>query len=163
VISYHPFVAQEVMNRAGVERVDFDELLSVSDFISIHAPLLRETKGLFDAGTFRKMKSAAFLINTARGPIVDEEALARALDEGRLAGAALDVLSQEPPSRSPLCGRDNVILTPHTSFYSAESLVELQRKATEDVVRVLRGETPFYPLNPEVLKSRQEPSAALNR
>ena len=162
VISYDPLVAQEVMNRAGVERVDFDGLLSVSDFISIHTPLLPETRGLFHAGTFRKMKSTAFLINTARGPIVDEEALARALDQGYLAGAALDVLSQEPPLHSPLCGRDNVILTPHTSFYSAESLVELQRKAAEDVVRVLSGEAPFYPVNPEALKSRQEPSTALN-
>ncbi|MGH9830745.1 MAG: NAD(P)-dependent oxidoreductase, partial [Blastocatellia bacterium] len=95
-------------------------------------------------------------INTARGPIVDETALAHALDERQLAGAALDVVSQEPPTDSPLFGRDNVILTPHMSFYSVESLVELQTKAAEEVVRVLGGQTPRNPVNPEARKSRRE-------
>ena len=83
---------------------------------------------------------------------IDEAALARALDAGHLAGAALDVMPQEPPSNSPLLGRDNVILTPHTSFYSEESLVELQTKAAEEVVCVLSGQTPRNPVNPEVLQ-----------
>jgi D-3-phosphoglycerate dehydrogenase len=109
------------------------------------------------------MKTTAHLINTARGPIVDEEALVQALDQGHLAGAALDVLSQEPPSASPLFGRDHVILTPHMSFYSAESLIELQRKAAEEVVRVLTGEAPRHPLNPEALQASRERSATLNR
>jgi len=161
VISHDPFVSQEAMRRAGVEKVDFVELLSISDYISIHAPLLPETTGLFNADAFARMKSTAFLINTARGSIVDEEALARALDEGRLAGAALDVLSQEPPSRSPLIGRENVILTPHMSFYSAESLVDLQRRGAEEVVRVLKGEMPGCPVNPEVLSSSRQPSTAV--
>jgi D-3-phosphoglycerate dehydrogenase len=163
VISYDPFVSAETMMRTGVEKVDFSELVKVSDHISIHTPLVPETNHLFNADVFRRMKPTAHLINTARGSVVDEEALAQALDEGRLAGAALDVLSQEPPSTSPLFGRDNVILTPHMSFYSAESLIDLQSKAAEEVVRVLTGEAPRNPLNPEALQSSREPSATLNR
>jgi D-3-phosphoglycerate dehydrogenase len=163
VISYDPFVSAETMKRAGAEKVDFSELVKVSDHISIHTPLVPETNHLFNADVFRRMKPTAHLINTARGSVVDEEALAQALDEGHLAGAALDVLSQEPPSTSPLFGRDNVILTPHMSFYSAESLIDLQSKAAEEVVRVLTGEAPRNPLNPEALKSSRERSATLNR
>ena len=163
VISYDPVVSQETMNRAGVEKVEFSELVSVSDHISIHAPLLPETDHLFNASIFCKMKPTAYLINTARGPIVDEQALAQALDQGHLAGAALDVLSREPPSASPLFGRENVILTPHMSFYSAESLIDLQRKAAEEVVRVLSGDAPLNPLNPEALQSSREGSATLNQ
>jgi len=122
-----------------------------------------ETNHLFNADVFRRMKPTAHLINTARGSIVDEEALAQALDQGHLSGAALDVLSPEPPSTSPLFGRDNVILTPHMSFYSAESLIELQSKAAEEVVRVLTGEAPRNPLNPEALQSSRERSATLDR
>jgi D-3-phosphoglycerate dehydrogenase len=163
VISYDPFVSQETMNRAGVEKVEFSELVSVSDHISIHAPLLPETDHLFNASIFCKMKPAAYLINTARGPIVDEQALAQALDQGHLAGAALDVLSREPPSASPLFGRENVILTPHMSFYSLESLIDLQRKAAEEVVRVLSGNAPLNPLNPEALQSGRDRSATLHQ
>jgi D-3-phosphoglycerate dehydrogenase / 2-oxoglutarate reductase len=163
VISYDPLVSQETMNRAGVEKVDFSELVSVSDHISIHAPLVPETDHLFNASVFCRMKPTAYLINTARGPIVDEQALALALDRGHLAGAALDVLSHEPPSASPLFGRENVILTPHMSFYSVESLIDLQRKAAEEVVRVLSGDAPLNPLNPEALQSSREGSATLNQ
>jgi D-3-phosphoglycerate dehydrogenase len=148
VIVYDPFVPVDVLARERVEQVDFDELLAWSDYISIHTPLLPETKNLFSTGAFSKMKRGAYLINTARGPIVDEQALARALDAGQLAGAALDVMPQEPPAGSPLLGRENVIITPHTSFYSEESLLELQRKAAEEVVAVLTGKRPRNPVNP---------------
>jgi D-3-phosphoglycerate dehydrogenase len=162
VISYDPFIPEETMNQAGVEKVDFSELVRLSDHISIHTPLGPETRHLFNADVFRKMKPTAHLINTARGSIVDEEALAEALYRGLLAGAALDVLSQEPPSRSPLFGRENVILTPHMSFYSAESLIDLQTRAAEEVVRVLTGQAPRDPVNPEALKSKHEQSATLH-
>ena len=109
------------------------------------------------------MKPTAHLINTARGPSWMKKRWRRRLTEGHLAGAALDVLSQEPPSASPLFGRENVILTPHMSFYSAESLIDLQSKAAEEVVRVLTGEAPRNPVNPEALKSKRERSATLNR
>jgi D-3-phosphoglycerate dehydrogenase len=151
VVAYDPYVPAPVMEKAGVGRVEFAELLKVSDYVSIHSPLLPETRHLFNADVFRQMKPGALLVNTARGPIVDEAALAAALDAKQIAGAALDVLEQEPPTSSPLFGRDNVILTPHTSFYSVESLEELQTKAAEEVVRVLAGQAPRNPVNPEAL------------
>jgi D-3-phosphoglycerate dehydrogenase len=153
VVSYDPYVQEEVLNRAGVERMEFGELVKVSDYISIHTPLMPETHHLFSAEVFGRMKPTAYLVNTARGPIIDEDALARALDRGQLAGAALDVLEKEPPSASLLLGRANVILTPHTGFYSEESLVDLQMKASEEVVRVLTGEAPRNPVNPEALEA----------
>ena len=140
VVTYDPYVAEAIIVGAGVERVDFAELVKISDYISIHTPLMPATQGLFNHDLLAQMKPTAYLINTARGAIVDEVALARALDAGQLAGAGLDVLSQEPPSASPLLGRDNVILTPHMSFYSVESLVELQTKAAQDVVRGFLGQ-----------------------
>jgi D-3-phosphoglycerate dehydrogenase / 2-oxoglutarate reductase len=149
ILTCDPYISGAVTRSAGVEAVSFNDLVRVSDYISIHTPLLPETKHLFNADVFRNFKPTAFLINTARGPIVDETALAQALDEGQLAGAGLDVLSQEPPIASPLLGRDNVILTPHTSFYSVESLVELQTKAAEEIVRVLGGQMPQNAVNPE--------------
>ena len=153
VLAFDPYIPEAVMKRAGVDKVEFTELLERSDYISIHTPLLPETHHMFNAEAFRRMKPSAYLVNTARGPIIDEAALASALDTKQLAGAALDVLETEPPSSSPLLGRDNVILTPHTGFYSEESLLELQTKAAEEVVRVLQGEAPLNPVNPEVLQS----------
>ena len=147
VVAHDPYVSQQVLDAVGVERVSFDRLLEISDFVSIHAPLLSATRGLFNAEVFRKMKKGARLINTARGPLVDEDALVAALDSGQLAGAALDVVAVEPlPKDSKLIGRDNVILTPHTAFYSVEALNELQTKCAADVARVLSGEPPVYPV-----------------
>jgi D-3-phosphoglycerate dehydrogenase len=148
VLTYDPYVNMEAANVAGVESVSFDDLLARSDFISVHAPLQPATRGLMNAKTFAKMKKGAFLINTARGPLVDEAALAAALDSGRLGGAALDVVTHEPLAKdSALLGRDNVILTPHTGFYSVEALEELQTKCASDVARVLSGEKPVYPIS----------------
>ena len=153
VITYDPYVSDEVLKRAGVRRVELDDLMRSSDYISLHCPLTTETKHLFSAEAFQKMKRSAYLVNTSRGPVVDETALAQALDRKLIAGAALDVMEKEPPGTSPLFGRDNVIVTPHTSFYSEESLVDLQTKAAEEVVRVLSGQAPRNPVNPEVLKT----------
>jgi len=113
----------------------------------VHAPLLPATRNLMNAAAFARMNRGAFLVNTARGPLVDETALVDALDSGHLAGAALDVLAVEPVHEdSPLLGRDNVILTPHTAFYSVEALEELQTKCASDVARVLSREAPVYPV-----------------
>jgi len=148
VLAHDPYVADEALRAAGVEGVSFDDLLARSDFISVHAPLLPTTRGLMNAAAFAKMKKGACLINTARGPLVDEAALAAALDSGHLGGAALDVVTTEPLSKeSPLLGRDNVILTPHTAFYSVEALEELQSKGASDVARVLSGEKAVYPIS----------------
>jgi D-3-phosphoglycerate dehydrogenase / 2-oxoglutarate reductase len=154
VVAHDPFVPPEVFIRTGVEPVEIDRLLEISDYVSIHTPLMPETRGMFDADAFARMKHGSYLINTARGPIVDDAALARALDAGQLAGAALDVMPQEPPSASPLVGRSDVIITPHTGFYSEESMLELQVKAAEEVVRVLSGQSPRNPVNPEVLQGK---------
>ncbi|MGA2891741.1 MAG: C-terminal binding protein [Xanthobacteraceae bacterium] len=148
VITYDPFVTPETLATAGVEGVSFDALLAQSDFISVHAPLQPATRGLMNAKAFAKMKKGAYLINTARGPLIDETALIAALDSGHLGGAALDVVTHEPlPKDSPLIGRDNVILTPHTGFYSVEALEELQTKCAADVARVLSGEKAVYPIS----------------
>ena len=148
VLTYDPYVNTDALAATGVESVSFDDLLARSDFISVHAPLQPATRGLMNAKAFAKMKKGAFLINTARGPLVDEVALAAALDSGHLGGAALDVVTTEPPAKnSPLLHRDNVILTPHTAFYSVEALDELQTKCASDVARVLSGEKAAYPIS----------------
>jgi D-3-phosphoglycerate dehydrogenase len=147
VVAHDPLLSQHVFASAGVEALSFEQLLQISDFVSIHAPLVPATRGLFDAEVLRGMKKGAMLINTARGPLVNEAALIAALDCGHLGGAALDVLTIEPPQPdSKLLGRDNVILTPHTAFYSVEALEELQTKCASDVARVLCGEPPVYPV-----------------
>ncbi len=148
VLAHDPYVTKDVLDAAGVAGVSFDELLTRSDFVSVHAPLLPATRGLMNAAAFAKMKNGAYLINTARGPLVDEPALIAALDSGLLGGAALDVVTTEPLAKdSPLIGRDNVILTPHTAFYSVEALEELQTKCASDVARVLSGEKAVYPIS----------------
>jgi D-3-phosphoglycerate dehydrogenase len=147
VVAHDPYVSAQTLAAAGVEGVSFDKLLATSDFVSIHAPLTPATRGLFNAEVLGKMKKGALLINTARGPLLDEDALVAALDSGHLGGAALDVVAVEPlPRDSRLLGRDNVILTPHTAFYSVEALAELQSKCAADVARVLSGEKPVYPV-----------------
>jgi D-3-phosphoglycerate dehydrogenase / 2-oxoglutarate reductase len=147
LLAHDPHLAQDTLAAAGVEGVSFDQLLALSDFISIHAPLTPATRGLFNADAFGNMKKGALLINTARGPLVDEDALIAALDSGHLGGAALDVVAVEPlPASSRLRGRSNVILTPHTAYYSVEALDELQTKCAADVARILSGEPPVYPV-----------------
>jgi D-3-phosphoglycerate dehydrogenase len=147
VIAHDPYVSPDVLAALGVAGVSFDDLLARSDFISVHAPLTPHTRGLVDAAAFAKMKKGALIVNTARGPLIDEQALVAALDSGHLGGAALDVVATEPLAKdSPLLHRDNVVLTPHTAFYSVEALNELQTKCASDVARVLSGEKPIYPV-----------------
>jgi D-3-phosphoglycerate dehydrogenase len=148
VVTHDPYVKPEVLAKAAVEDASFDALLGMSDFISVHAPLSATTRGLINAAAFAKMKQGALLINTARGPLVDEPALVAALDSGKLGGAALDVVASEPLAKdSPLLGRDNVIITPHIAFYSVEALEELQTKCASDVARVLSGGKALYPIS----------------
>ena len=148
VATYDPYVDKDAADAAGVECVGFDDLLARADFISVHAPLQPATRGLINAKAFAKMKKGAMLINTARGPLVDEAALIAALDSGHLGGAALDVVTHEPLAKdSPLIGRSNLILTPHTAFYSLEALEELQTKCAADVARVLSGQKAVYPIS----------------
>jgi D-3-phosphoglycerate dehydrogenase len=148
VIAADPYVDGTDMEASGARKVSLQALLAEADFVSIHAPLVLETRHLVGEAQLRAMKRTAYLINTARGPLVEEAALLRALQEGWIAGAALDVLPHEPPAPDhPLRHLENVVLTPHVAFYSVESVEELQRKATEEVVRALRGQPPRCPVN----------------
>jgi len=152
ILAYDPYLGDEPFREHGVERVDLDALLARSDFVSIHCPLTPETRGLIDGKAFEKMKPTAFLINTARGGIVDLAALDQALRSGRIAGAGLDVLPQEPPPPGePLLELENVVLSPHTAWYSEQSIVRLQATIGRNVALVCAGRRPDAIVNPEVL------------
>jgi D-3-phosphoglycerate dehydrogenase len=153
VMAVDPFVDASAMARLHVRAVDMDTLLVESDAVSVHVPLSPETRGIIGERALARMKPTAFLINTSRGGLVDEQALAAALTAGRLAGAALDVVEKEPPPPDhPLRKAPNAILTPHLAFYSQEAVVELQTKVAEEAARAFRGEPPRSPVNREVLK-----------
>jgi D-3-phosphoglycerate dehydrogenase len=148
VCVYDPHVEHASIRETGAEPVMLETLLAESDFVSIHAPLTSETRGMIGPREVGLMKPTAILINTARGPIVQEAALAAALSEGRLGGAGIDVFEHEPlPPESPLRILDNVILSDHASWYSEESVVELKRKAARNVAAVLSGGRPVSPVN----------------
>lgn len=152
VLVYDPYLDPASLGGYIVEQVGITELLERSDFISIHVPLNAETRGLFNAEAFKRMKPTAFLINTCRGPVVDEAALLEALNTGRIAGAGLDVLSSEPPSaQAPLVLHPRAIISPHAAFYSQESVLELQTAAARQMAEVLTGRRPANIVNPEVL------------
>lgn len=145
--AYDPFVSAEEMAAAGVRKMELDEIIRESDYLSVHVPLIKETHHLLNAERFSQMKKNAVIINTARGPIVDEKALIDALEQGMIAGAALDVTEEEPVSKtSPLLQMDNVIITPHSAWYSEEAMVELRQKAAKNIVQVLKGEQTPYAL-----------------
>ena len=151
IIAYDPYADAEQALALGVELVGLQTLLRSSDIISIHAPLTEQTRHLFDREAFSRMKNTAWIVNTSRGGLIDESALEQALDEGMIAGAALDVLETEPISKNnPLIRRDNVLITPHSAFYSAASLLDLQIFTARGAAQVLRGEKPDYLVNPGV-------------
>jgi phosphoglycerate dehydrogenase-like enzyme len=135
----------------GVTRVDLADLLAASDVVSLHAPLLSSTRGLIGAAELALMRPHAVLVNTARGGLCDESALADALEEGRLRAAALDVFDQEPPGSSRLLLLPNVVLSPHNAGLSVQSIEEMTRRATTSVIDVLVGRHPEHLANPEVL------------
>lgn len=148
VIAYDPFVPEAVAKDMDVKLVSLDELCEQSDYISVHTPLNQHTQGMISHDQFNKMKQEAFIINTARGPVIDEKALIQALQEGQIAGAGLDVLEIEPVEQeNPLLKMDNVILNPHSAFYSVEAEAELKRKTAENVADVLSGYYPTYLVN----------------
>lgn len=149
VVFYDPFAREGTDKALGIRRVyRFEELLEQSDFVSLHCYLDETTHHLIDARALARMRPGAYLINTARGPIVDQPALREALDSGRLAGAGLDVVEREPLDDDRLRDHPHVILTPHSAFYSVEGFVELRTKAAEEVRRVLLGEAPRNPVTP---------------
>lgn len=148
-----PFVGADELEADGVRPVALEELISGSDYLTIQAPLTPQTHHLFDDAVLARMKPAAILINTARGPIIEDAALDRALQAGRIAGAALDDLEEEPAKQrewkpdNPLLRHANVIVTPHAAYYSEESIEAIRTIAATEAVRVLSGQPPRSPVN----------------
>lgn len=159
VTAHDPYIADTVMCADSVDPVSYDELLATSDYLSLHTPLNDETCHMINAEALASMKNEAVLINTARGPVVDEAALIEAIEQGRIAGAALDVLEEEPPRPdNPLLRHPNVLVTPHVAPASTRMLPECRRRAARQVALVLRGKWPMSCVNPTVLEK-----AALTR
>ena len=146
VIGFDPLAKKEQLPDY-IDFVSLDELLAHSDIISLNLPLTKSTENLIDSKAFSKMKSNCYLVNTARGGIVNEEALYQALLNHTIAGAALDVFKQEPPTDRKLFSLDNFIATPHAAWYSEQSQQDLKRKAAEEAIRLAKGEKPLYCLN----------------
>jgi D-3-phosphoglycerate dehydrogenase len=155
IVAFDPYIDPSFLKEYGVRPVSFETLLGESDVISLHLPLTEETFHLFGLAELSAMKSTAFLINTSRGKLIDENALYTAVREKRIAGAGLDVLEDEPVSPdNKLLSLDNTIITPHAAFYSARSSVELQMRTARDAARVLRGEIPDTVVNRNLSKSK---------
>ncbi|MBS1805172.1 MAG: dehydrogenase [Acidobacteria bacterium] len=151
-LAFDPFATEARAAELGVKLVTLDELLAQSDYVLVNCPLTPETRGLIGPEQFSKMKPDAVLINTARGPIVNESALINALQQGRIAGAALDVFEKEPLSPdSPLASMNNVILTSHSIAWTEELFRDMGRMDCEGALAVYRGEAPQHVVNPKVL------------
>lgn len=152
IIAYDPYVPKVVADELGVELVDLDRLFKESDYISLHAALTKENYHFLGLDAFKKMKRSAYIINTARGQLIDEQALYTALKEGYIAGAGLDVLETEfVQPDNPLLGLDNVIITCHSAHYSDTSFPFYSLLPAEEVARVIRGELPKNLVNPEAV------------
>jgi len=157
VIAYDPYVSKEKMEKMKVTPVEFDEVFKESDFVSIHVPLTEETRNLIGERELKMMKESAFLINTARGRIVDEKALARALEERWIAGAALDVFEEEPPSfETPLFRCENLIATPHMAAHTFEAIYRMNMMAASSIVDYFNGRIPKYIVNKGVIEKLKE-------
>jgi D-3-phosphoglycerate dehydrogenase len=159
VIAYDPYVDDAQFTALGVERVRaLAELAARSDYVSVHCLLNAETLHLIDEAFLRQMKPTACLINTSRGPVVDEPALTRALQEQWIAGAALDVQEHEPAAPdNPLRRMENVILTPHAAYYSTPAVSQVPQRCGEEVARALTGQRPLHVVNPEVYAALRQP------
>jgi D-3-phosphoglycerate dehydrogenase len=157
VAAYDPYVDDDLFALLGVQPFyELEPLLRDADYLSIHAPLTAETHRMIDAAALALMKPTALLINTARGPIVDEAALAAVLREGRLGGAGIDVLETEPPSPdNPLLSLENALVTPHVAWYTEESHEADMVQAMDELLRALQGKRPRWAVNPEVFGLRR--------
>jgi len=153
IVAYDPYIPQTEADLFGVELVSLDELLTSADFVTVHAPATDETHHIIGTDALKQMKPSAILINCARGPLVDPDALHAALTSGEVSAAALDVTEQEPISaEDPLLGLDNLILTPHVAAASPVTAVEGSKRQAENVLMALTGQKPHGLANPEVIK-----------
>ena len=148
VVAYDPYLAPEAAAAAGAQAVDWETLLQTSDYISLHMPLTDQTRRCINTEALTLMKPTALLINTARGALIDEDALLAAVRSGQIGGAALDVLAVEPPPPDhPLLHDERILVTPHAAFYSEAANHDVRVRAADEVVRVLRGQPPRCPVN----------------
>lgn len=155
ILFYDVIPRPEMEKDFGAKKVDLNELLKQSDFVSVHVPLMKETHHLINAEKLRLMKKTAYLINNSRGPVVDEKALYEALNEGRIAGAGLDVFEQEPTSlANPLLKLDNVVVAPHISSASYETRSKMAEMVADNLIAFFEGKKPPNLINPDVLKVR---------
>jgi D-3-phosphoglycerate dehydrogenase len=160
VIVHDPYLSEQRAREMGAQLVMLDELLSRADFISLHAPLTSDTRHLFGTAAFAKMKRTAFMINTARGGLIDEAALLAALNAGQISGAGLDVLESETsvtPIRSALVNHPKIIVTAHTAWLSEQARATLQLRAIEQALACFRGETPYGLVNRELATQKPHP------
>ena len=148
IVAYDLYQDEAFAAEYGVTYLPLDQLLSRADFVSIHSPLSPETTGLIGERELKLMKPTAYLVNTARGPLVDEARLIKALQGGWIAGAGLDVFAEEPPANSPLLSLDNVVLGPHSASSTEEAWYRMAREAAENVVKVFEGKQPLGVVNP---------------
>ncbi|KGD87361.1 C-terminal binding protein [Rhizobium sp. YS-1r] len=148
IIAYDPYISAERISATGARPVSLDELFAQADFISLHIPATPETRKIISAEALNKMKKGAYVINVSRGGLVDEAALAEAIQSGHIAGAGIDTFEKEPPAPdNPLLALDQVIVSPHAAHYSTQSYTEVRSKVFADVAAVLKGEKPRYPVN----------------
>jgi D-3-phosphoglycerate dehydrogenase len=155
VVAHDPFWPTEFADEQGIEKVEIEELLKISDIISIHVPLIPETQSMINERTLSIMKPSAILINAARGGIVNETDLYHALKKKVIAGAGIDVFENEPPSGSPLLELDNVVLTPHTAAFTFEGMNNMSVGVVEQLIEYYQGNQPIYTVNPEVWEAQQ--------
>jgi len=152
IITYDPFISRETAELLGARLVGWEELFTRSDIVTLHLPLTESTRGIVGAKEFGMMKNTAVLINASRGPIVDEAALIQALQEKRIAGAALDVFQKEPlDPTNPLLQMDNVVLTPHVAGFTYESMRRISEQSTANCLAALKGEIPEFVVNREAI------------
>ncbi|MGD8366500.1 MAG: phosphoglycerate dehydrogenase [Desulfobacterales bacterium] len=150
VVAHDPYWPEAFAAEHGIEQMEIEELLRISDVVSLHVPLMDKTRNLIDASALSLMKPGAILINCARGGIVDEAALVEALKKKQIAGAGIDVFTSEPPSDSPLLDSDNIVLTPHTAAFTTQALSNMDRGVVDQLIGYARGEKPPHAVNPEV-------------
>lgn len=153
ILAYDPFLSADIIESKGARKVSFDELVAESDFISVHTPLTKDTEHMLNADAFKKMKKTAYIVNTSRGPVIDEQALIKALQDGQIAGAGLDVYEQEPIGKdNPMLTMGNVVLSSHAAWYSEEALVDIRTKTALNVADVIQGKQPRYLVNKALAK-----------
>ncbi|MEW5908375.1 MAG: hydroxyacid dehydrogenase [Thermodesulfobacteriota bacterium] len=154
IVAYDPFWPSSFADANHIQKMEIEDLLRISDFVSIHSPLTEENRGLINRRTLGIMKPSALLINTARGEIINEIDLCEALENGKIAGAGIDVFEKEPPTDSPLLKFDNVVLTPHTGAFTKDALNTMSLSISDQILEFIKGNRPKHTVNPEVFEKK---------